>query len=59
LNTANVNNAELDRFLWLFGLWKRAQKNPSKINSEARRVFANPPEAIMRRIVPDYEEARV
>jgi hypothetical protein len=51
LMSAKIGNAELDHFLWLFGLWKRAQNGYSKINSEAKRVFANPPKGIIRRLV--------
>jgi hypothetical protein len=47
-----LDNVALDRFLWLFGLWKRFQDDPSKINTEARRVFADPPADIMRRLAP-------
>ena len=53
LEAANLTNAELDRFLWLFGLWKRARNGDNKINSEAKRVFLDPPPAIIRRLDPN------
>src|SRR5262249_34900353 len=59
----NSDNIEIDRFLWLFGLWKRfddhsrnasaatdesKEKRGAKINAEARRVFTDRPEVISR-----------
>jgi hypothetical protein len=51
LEAAELTNVEFDRFLWLFGLWKRAEKGDTKINAEAKRVFLDhPPQAIIRRL---------
>ena len=67
----NLDNIEVDRFLWLFGLWKRfddhsrnasveadefKKKGVAKINAEARRVFTDGPAAIAR-LVGDCETA--
>ena len=55
LDSAQVDNVALDRFLWLFGLWIRFRKNVG-INAEAMRVFSHPPKALMRRLIPNFED---
>jgi hypothetical protein len=51
LNGSKIDNIALDRFLWLFGLWNRFSKKVA-INAEAARIFGNPPQQIIRRLVP-------